>query len=190
MISLGLKDLDKSSNNRLSNTPREEIVTIIASQYEDFGPRLANEMLAERHNIHVSAETVRQLMTDRVIWRAKVRRGANAHPMRERCSRRGELLQMNGSPHAWFEDRGPKCTLTVFIDDATSELMGLQFWPQETTESYMSTLRQYLQEQGRPVSIYSDRHGIFRPVVDTEKPGLTQFGRTLEALDIESIQAN
>ena len=180
----------KPSNNRLSNTRREEIVTLIASQYQDFGPTLANEMLAERHNIHVSAETVRQLMTDRGIWRAKVRRGVNAHPMRERRSKRGELIQIDGSPHAWFEDRGPKCTLIVFIDDATSELMALQFWPQETTESYMSTLRQYLQDHGRPVSIYSDRHGIFRPVVDTEKPGLTQFGRALEALDIESIQAN
>ncbi|HIE87922.1 MAG TPA: ISNCY family transposase [Gammaproteobacteria bacterium] len=180
----------KPGNNRLSNTRREEIATIIASQYEDFGPTLANEMLAERHNIHVSTETVRQLMTDRGIWRAKVRRGANAHPMRERRSKRGELIQIDGSPHAWFEDRGPKCTLIVFIDDATSELMGLQFWPQETTESYMSTLRQYLHDHGRPVSIYSDRHGIFRPVVDTEKPGLTQFGRALGALDIESIQAN
>lgn len=180
----------KPSNNRLSNTQREEIISIIASQYEDFGPTLANEMLAERHNIHVSAETVRQLMTDRGIWRAKVRRGANAHPMRERRSKRGELIQIDGSPHAWFEDRGPKCTLIVFIDDATSELMGLQFWPQETTESYMSTLMQYLQDHGRPVSIYSDRHGIFKPVVDTEQPKLTQFGRALEALDIESIQAN
>ena len=180
----------KPSNNRLSNTRREEIITIIASQYEDFGPTLANEMLAERHNIHVSAETVRQLMTERGIWRAKARRGANAHPMRERRSKRGELIQIDGSPHVWFEDRGPKCTLIVFIDDATSELMGLQFWPQETTESYMSTLMQYLQDHGRPVSIYSDRHSIFKPVVDTEQPKLTQFGRALEALDIESIQAN
>ena len=180
----------KPSNNRLSNTRREEIITIIASQYEDFGPTLANEMLAERHNIHVSAETVRQLMTERGIWRAKARRGANAHPMRECRSKRGELIQIDGSPHVWFEDRGPKCTLIVFIDDATSELMGLQFWPQETTESYMSTLMQYLQDHGRPVSIYSDRHSIFKPVVDTEQPKLTQFGRALEALDIESIQAN
>ncbi len=86
----------KPSNNRLSNTRREEIVTIIASQYEDFGPTLANEMLAERHNIHVSAETVRQLMTDRGIWRAIVRRGVNAHPMRVRRTKRGELSQIDG----------------------------------------------------------------------------------------------
>jgi len=84
-------------------------------------------MLAALHNIHVSAETVRQLMTDRGIWRAKTRRGAHAHPMRERRSKRGELIQIDGSPHAWLEDRGLKCTLIVFIDDATSELMGLQF---------------------------------------------------------------
>ena len=69
----------KPSNNRLSDTRREESVNIIASQYKHFGPTLANEMLAERHNIHVSTETVRRLMTDRGIWRAKTRRVANAH---------------------------------------------------------------------------------------------------------------
>ena len=180
----------KPSNNRLSIMLREEIATIIARQYEDFGPTFANEMLAERHNIHVSAETVRQLMIERGLWRAKTRRAPNAHPMRERRSKRGELIQIDGSPHAWFEDRGPKCTLIVFIDDASSELMGLQFWPQETTQAYMSTLKQYLHDHGRPVSVYSDRHSIFRAPEDTEEPKLTQFGRVLETLDIESIQAN
>jgi len=180
----------KPSNNRISTTLREDIVTIIASQYEDFGPTLANEMLSERHNIQVSVETVRQLMIGRGVWRAKVRRGSNAHPMRERRSKRGELIQIDGSPHAWFEGRSPKCTLIVFVDDATSELMGLQFSPQETTEAYMATLKQHLLDHGRPVSVYSDRHSIFKPVQDTEEPRPTQFGRVLEALDIESIQAN
>jgi transposase len=180
----------KPSNNRLSSTQQDAIVTIIASQYEDFGPTLANEMLSEHHDIHVSAETVRQLMIGRGIWHAKLRRASAIHPMRERRLRRGELIQIDGSPHAWFEDRGPKCTLIVFIDDATSELMGLQFWPQETTEAYMMTLKEYLHNHGRPVSIYSDRHGIFRPSEDTEEPKPTQFGRVLEALDIESILAS
>jgi transposase len=179
----------KPSNNRLSDTQREEIVNIIAKQYEGFGPKLANEMLAERHNIHVSTETVRRLMTDRGIWRAKTRRDANAHPTQERRSKRGELIQIDGSAHAWFEDRGPQCTLIVLIDDATSELMELQFWPQETAASYMSTLKQYLQNHGRPVGIYSERLSIFRPAAITEQARLTQFGRTLKALDIEAIQA-
>ncbi len=129
-------------------------------------------------------------MIDRGIWRAKVRRTPNAHSMRERRSKRGELIQIDGSPHTWFEDRGPTYTLIVFIDDATSELMGLHFSPPETTEPYIATLQQYLQDHGRSVSVYSDRHGIFRPVEDTEAPKPMQFGRVLEALDIESIQAN
>ena len=98
-------------------------------------------------------------------------------------------MQIDGSPHDWFEDRGPRCTLIVFIDDATSELMSLQFWPQETTEAYMSSLRSYLQTHGRPVSLYSDKHAIFKPATDSAEPRPSQFGRVTATLDIESILA-
>lgn len=131
----------RPGNNRLSNMLREQIIKIIAEQYADFGPTLANEMLAQHHEIAVSIESVRQLMMSTGLWRARSRRTTAVHPLRERRPRRGELVQIDGSPHAWFEDRGPKCTLIVFIGDATSELMALQFWPQETTQAYMSTLR-------------------------------------------------
>jgi len=180
----------RPGNNRLSNMLREQIIKIIAEQYADFGPTLANEMLAQHHEIAVSIESVRQLMMSTGLWRARSRRTTAVHPLRERRPRRGELVQIDGSPHAWFEDRGPKCTLIVFIDDATSELMALQFWPQETTQAYMSTLRVHLQDHGRPISFYSDRHSIFRPPEAAEEPKPTQFGRVLEALDIEAIHAS
>ena len=179
----------KSSNNRLSNAVREQIARTIADQYADFGPTLANEMLTTHHDIQVSTESVRQLMIGNSLWRARHRR-QTTHPLRDRRPRRGEMVQIDGSPHDWFEGRGPRCTLIVFIDDATSELMSLQFWPQETTEAYMSVLGEYLQQHGRPVSVYSDRHGIFRAPVDTELPQATQFGRVLQDLEIESILAN
>ncbi|MBT3833105.1 MAG: DDE-type integrase/transposase/recombinase, partial [Gammaproteobacteria bacterium] len=113
------------------------------------------------------------------------------HPLRERRPCRGELIQIDGSPHAWFEGRSSRCTLIVFIDDATGELMSLAFWPQETTESYMSGLQGYLAEHGRPVSLYSDKHSIFRINTETADGNtVTQFGRAVEALDIDIIHAN
>ncbi len=179
----------KQSNNRLSNTRRDQIIKTIVDHYPDFGPTLANEMLVAEHDIHVSTESVRQLMIGSGLWRARTRH-RETHPLRDRRPRRGEMIQIDGSPHDWFEGRGPRCTLIVFIDDATSELMSLQFWPQETTEAYMSVLGDYLVQHGRPVSVYSDQHGIFRAKENTETPGLTQFGRVLEDLQVEAIQAS
>jgi hypothetical protein len=101
-------------------------------------------------------------------------------------------VQIDGSPHAWFEDRAETCTLIVFIDDATSQLLYLRFVPTETTQAYMEALKDYLAHYGRPVSLYSDKHGVFR--VNAKEAvsgsGLTQFSRALETLDIEAIHAN
>jgi hypothetical protein len=127
------------------------------------------------------------------LWRAKRQRDTRAHPRRLRRPRFGEMIQVDGSDHDWFEGRGPRCTLIVFIDDATSALMYLRFVPSETTWAYLNALRRYIAEYGRPVSLYSDRHSIFR--VNGEQKsvtptGLTQFGRVLNALGIEPIHAN
>lgn len=110
---------------------------------------------------------------------------------RQRRPRYGELVQIDGSPHAWFEDRGPRCTLIVFIDDATSRLMALHFVPSETTRSYLETLRDYILNYGRPLALYSDRHGIFRVNAKEAESGdgKTEFGRVVERLEIASIQA-
>ena len=81
---------------------------------------------------------------------------------RQRRPRYGELVQIDGSPHAWFEDRGPRCTLIVFIDDATSRLMALRFVPAETTRAYLETLRNYILNHGRTLESYSDLYGIPR----------------------------
>ena len=117
-------------------------------------------------------------------------RGARVHQSRPRRPALGELVQIDGSPHAWFEDRGPRCTLIVFIDDATSRLMALRFAEAETTEAYMRTLRGYLDQHGRPVAIYSDKHSIFRVNQKDREGDLTQFTRVLKTLDIQPIHAN
>jgi hypothetical protein len=113
--------------------------------------------------------------------------------MRERRARRGELIQIDGSPHDWFEGRAPRCCLLVFIDDATSELMALRFIDAETTHGYMGLLEEYVLTHGLPAAIYSDRHSIFQVNRGDHKDvshAQTQFARALEQLGIEGIQAS
>jgi hypothetical protein len=114
------------------------------------------------------------------------------HPLRERRAQRGELVQIDGSPFDWFEGRAPACTLLVFIDDATGELMTLFFTAAETTHSYFQATEQYLREHGRPLAFYSDKFGVFRinHPNDLKSDGVTQFARALTELDIELICAN
>ncbi len=104
----------------------------------------------------------------------------------------GELIQIDGSDHRWFEDRAPPCTLLVFIDDATSRLMHLEFVTSESTISYFGALERYLLAHGRPVAFYSDKHTVFRVANQAAKSGhgMTQFGRALNDLNIEILCAN
>src|ERR1700681_2730531 len=95
-------------------------------------------------------------------WKPKARRARRVFQLRERRPRFGELIQIDGSPHAWFEGRGPRCTLIVFIDDATNRLTALNFAPSETTQAYLEALRGHVLEHGCPLAFYSDRRGIFR----------------------------
>jgi hypothetical protein len=131
-------------------------------------------------------------MTRVGLWQPRRARRLVYHPLRARRPRRGELVQIDGSPFAWFEERGPACSLLVYIDDATGELLELYFTPTETTFSYFAATRRYLQRHGRPVAFYSDKHSIFRLTKPgaTSPTGLTQFGRALSELDIELICAN
>ena len=108
----------------------------------------------------------------------KPRKGAKVcvHPMRERRARLGELIQIDGSPHDWFEGRGEYCTLLVFIDDATGHLMQLRFAPTETTLGYMHVLHDYITVHGVPAALYSDKHSIFRiNAKDADPEAETQF---------------
>jgi hypothetical protein len=103
------------------------------------------------------------------------------------------MIQIDGSDHAWFEDRGPKCTLLVYIDDATGQLLELWFVPDETTFAYFEASRRYFERFGKPMAFYSDKHGIFRVNQESKSglsSGLTQFGRAMEDLGIQIICAN
>jgi len=180
----------KSPNNRIHKAKREYAMALIKENYADFGPTLATEMLAEHHGFLVSRETLRKWMVADGIWLSRKQRRTFHQPrLRRECY--GELIQIDGSDHRWFEDRGPPCTLLVFIDDATSTLMELRFVPSESTFSYFEALESYLGQHGRPVAFYSDKHSVFRiPKPNDKLNGMTQFGRALAELNIEILCAN
>jgi len=183
----------KPSNHRLEAVVEQQVLDLLKEKYEDFGPTLAHEKLSEVHGMGISRESVRKLMIVEGLWKPKRAKKPSAHQMRERRACFGELVQIDGSDHAWFEERGPKCTLLVYIDDATGQLGELWFVPEETTFAYFEATRHYVERYGKPLAFYSDKHGIFR--VNQPRPlgttsGLTQFGRAMQELDIQIICAN
>lgn len=181
----------RPSNRRHSDAFRAQIISLVREHYADFGPTLAREYLAERHDIAVGCETLRQMMIEAGIWHDRAARRSRPYQPRHRRECRGELIQIDGSDHDWFEDRGPRCTLLVYIDDATSELMHLKMVESESTFSYMEATREYIERHGKPVAFYSDKHTVFRnPKATAKGDGMTHFGRALDALNIEIICAN
>ena len=182
----------KPSSNRLKPEVKRQAIDLLHSRYHDFGPTLAHEKLTEAHELILSVESVRQIMILEELWQPrKVRRKA-VHQMRPGRACLGELVQIDGSRHAWFEDRGPVCTLLVYIDDATGRLMELFFVPVESTFGYCAATRHYLDRHGVPVAFYSDKNSIFKVNAPNalSGSGMTQFGRAMKALDIEIICAN
>jgi hypothetical protein len=153
---------------------------------------LVAEKLHEVHGITLGRETLRLWMIEAELWVDRKQRRKRVHQPRSRRDCVGELVQIDGCEHWWFEDRGPQCTLLVFIDDATSRLMHLQFVESESTFAYFHAARAYLEAWGKPIAFYSDKHGVFR----VNHPGalggdgMTQFGRALHALNIDIICAN
>ena len=181
------------SNRSLPEELRKRAMGIVRERYHDFGPTLAQEKLFEVHEVQVSKETVRKWMVADGMWVTRTARGAKVHQPRPRRACLGELVQIDGSPHAWFEDRGPECTLLVYVDDATGKLQELRFAQTESTYDYFAATAVYLRRHGKPVAFYSDKHSIFHLYhqgATGRAQGMTQFGRALAELNIDIICAN
>ncbi len=133
------------------------MISVVGEHCSNFGPTLAREYLAERHDTHLACETLRLLMIEAGLWKDRDARRPRPYQPRYRRDRRGELVQIDGSKHWWFEDRGPQCTLLVFIDDVTSELLHLKMVETENTFGYMDATREYIERHGKPVAFYSDK---------------------------------
>jgi transposase len=180
------------SNNRLPEQTRQKALDLLKSKYKGFHPTLAHEKLVELEGLKISDERVRQLMIEEGLWKPKKARKAESHPMRERRACFGELVQIDGSEYDWFEGRAPKCSLLVFIDDATGRLVQLKFVERESFFGYCQAADGYFRLYGKPGAFYSDKHGVFRVNIPSagKSDALTQFGRAMQELDIQIICAN
>jgi hypothetical protein len=181
----------KPSNNRLDSVKADRALSIIRERYADFGPTLACEKLWECHGIRLARETVRRLMTDAGLWVPRRQRPPKIYQPRARRACLGELVQIDGSDHRWFEERAPACTLLVYVDDATSRLMHLHFTASESTFSYFEATRAYIECHGKPVAFYSDKASVFRSGKAHETgSSVTHFGRAMYELNIDTFCAN
>ena len=149
------------SNHRYDDNLRLRILNLIHEYYADFGPTLAREKLIERHGIKIGLETLRQWMIADGLWVPHFKRKPRVYQPRHRRDCYGELIQIDGSHHDWFEGRSNKCCLLVFIDDATGKLMNLRFSETESAFDYMVATREYVEHHGKPTAFYSDRHAVF-----------------------------
>src|ERR1700733_10094979 len=175
----------RPSNQRIATSVEEEAIQILSADlYKGFGPTLAAEYLADKHDIEVSKETVRQWMMRAKLWRAKEQKVKGVHVWRPRRSRLGELVQWDSSEHNWLEGRGEKLYLIAMIDDATSQLTA-HFVRHDSTEENLEQLRRYVEQHGRPVAVYTDKASLFqiapRAIHHRDAPPqqLSQIGRAL-----------
>ncbi len=186
------KHRGRKGNNRLAESVKKQALNLLKTKYRGFGPTLAHEKLVEKEKLQLSDESVRQLMIAEDLWKARKAKKVVVHQLRERRACFGELVQIDGSPHDWFEGRAEACVLLVFIDDATGKLGQLLFVDSESFVSYAQAAEGYFRQWGKPVAFYSDKHGIFRVNLPSVGTGtaLTQFGRAMQELAIEIICAN
>ena len=180
----------RQSNNHLLDEIINKAMDLTKEHYEDFGPTLVHEKLTELHGIKISKSSVRSLMIEHRIWHTRKYKYQRTHKLRERRECYGELIQMDGSYHDWFEGRMEKCCLLVMIDDATSRIGMLKFVKRETVFGYFECIKEYVNKFGIPLSVYTDRHAIFETTRGTEKNYKdTQFNRALKQLGVGLILA-
>jgi transposase len=185
----------KPSNRRIPEKVKAKVLTLYAQRYGDFGPTLAAEKLVERHGLTLSAETLRQWLQVRGIAHF-IRRKRPHRAWRARKAHVGELVQLDGSHHDWFEGRGPRCVLMAYIDDASSRVFA-RFYEYEGTIPAMDSFRRYVTHYGLPLALYTDQHTTYKspaaPTVAEQLAGRrphSQFERSLAELGVTVIHAH
>lgn len=185
----------KPSNRSFDAARRERVLTLYKAKYSDFGPRLACEYLARDEGELLSEETLRGWLIAGGLWKARSR-GARHRAWRERRAHWGELVQMDGSDHDWFEGRRVRASLMVLVDDATNWTHA-RFFESETTAAAMTAFGEYVGHYGLPRALYVDRASIYETTRDStvdealsDQLPLTQFGRAMRTLGVELILAH
>lgn len=173
---------------------KEQVLRAYEERYRGFGPTLASEKLEEEDGIRVDHETLRRWLISGGMWERQ-RKPRKHRQRRERKPSFGDLIQMDGSHHEWFEGRGPKSCLLSMVDDATGITMAMMA-EEETTESAMLLLKEWIMTYGMPVALYTDRKNVY--IVDrarteeevmTGKEPLSAFGKVCKKLGIRIIAA-
>jgi hypothetical protein len=185
----------KPSNRRISDKIKERVINLYRTQYKGFGPTLASEKLLERDRVEISEETLRKWLIEVGDWE-KTRRHRRHRQWRERKHHYGEMVQMDGSHHDWFEGRGPRCVLMGYIDDATGRAFG-RFYEYEGTIPAMDSFKCYIENYGLPMKVYLDKHTTYKSPAKASiedqlnvSPALSEFERALKELGVELIHAN
>jgi hypothetical protein len=181
----------EESNRKTASRVKDKIIRLYRKKYEGFGPTLAAEKFQELEGITISDETLRLWLIDSGDWQ-KARKRVQHRRWRERKGHQGEMVQLDGSHHDWFEGRGPKCVLMGYIDDATGEVFA-RFYEYEGTRPAMESFRLYTKKYGLPLSVYLDQHTTYKsPKKEpswAEKESLSQFERAMEELGVKVIHA-
>jgi transposase len=171
------------SNRGYGEKVRTQVLILQKHQYPDYGPTLLGEMLVQYHSLHINHETLRRWL--RSAGRVHFERSKRPHRRkRERRSAIGALVQFDGSPHDWFEGRGPACCLLHAIDDASGRIF-MRFAPSENTADALATLRAYCEHHGIPKALYTDHGSVFYA-----EGKLTDVGRAMTTLGVQMIFAN
>lgn len=191
----GAKSLIHKNRGKVSrvkwDTEQEKFaIQLLKTDWEGFGPTFAAEKLKDIYKIETNKETLRQAMIKANLWTAKPNKPKH-RSRRERKPSFGMMIQLDGSPHDWFEGRSPECTLLVFIDDATSLIVHLEFVKGESVEAVMQATRKYIEKYGKPGAFYVDYGGVFSVNLNNaERDKKTQFERALRELNIGIIHAS
>lgn len=184
------KKRGKKSNRAYKEEFKLKVINLVKQKYHDFGPTFAAEKLEEYDGIKINHETLRLWMIEDGMHIVKSKRKARIHQSRERRSCVGELIQIDGSHHDWFEGRADKCCLLVFVDDSSSSLMYARFEQAETTNGYLKATKDYIMTYGIPMAFYSDKHSIFRVNQSSSEAKTSQFQRATKELGIDLICAH
>jgi transposase len=189
------KSRGQLSNRALPNKIKDKALRLYKEKYHDFGPTLGSEKLFEIDKIKINDETLRLwLLQAGISYKKRKKRPHRA--WRERKHSFGEMIQMDGSHHDWFEGRGPECVFMGYIDDATGRPFG-RFYPYEGTIPAMDSFRRYIEKFGIPVSIYLDKHSTYKSTrkktiedeLNNIEP-LSQFSRAVKELGVNVIYAD
>ncbi len=187
------KSRGKASNRRLPKKIKDKAIELYRQKYGGFGPLLASEKLIEQDGITVNDATLRKWLIESGDWE-KTRKDRRHRQWRPRKHHLGEMIQIDGSHHGWFEGRGPECVLMGYIDDATGKAYA-RFYDYEGTMPAFDSFKRYVRKYGIPQKAYVDKHTTYKSpqkiaFTGYDEEPLSQFERAMKELGVKVSHAH